>query len=149
MKANELRIGNYIASSGNPKNKETWVIGKVHYISSLNAKFEQIEVETEEEFTWFFKDSYFGIPLTEEWLLKFGFEKVDVNEQYEISCSINERKSVINVSIEDEVVIDVHTYNPKDKYGAWLNTPNKHVHQLQNLYHALTGEELKTLIRYK
>jgi hypothetical protein len=65
------------------------------------------------------------IPLTEEWLLRFGFEKKYKNYEmgdfmfFKGSCSrISYKLSLIGINI-------------------------KHVHQLQNLYFALTGEELK------
>ena len=123
MKATDLRIGNWIASGANHQNIETWVIGKVHSISCLNSQFEQIEVETEEEFTWFFKDNYFGIPLTEEWLVKFGFDKYQSN-----IC-------LLNISLE---------WDNKGRYFfQWYDvTYLEYVHQLQNLYFALTGNEL-------
>jgi len=37
MKASEIRIGNLIASSGNKEDIETWVIGEVISISSLDS----------------------------------------------------------------------------------------------------------------
>jgi hypothetical protein len=142
MKANELRIGNIIASSGNPRNVETWVIGKVVSISSLESQFEQIEVETDEEFTWFFKDSYFGIPLTEEWLLKFGFtfwvDELGIKAFYlvygiEYFCVATNGFWQLRSGL-------------KNNDSAWRMGNNypflKYVHQLQNLYFALTGEEL-------
>jgi hypothetical protein len=57
---------------------------------------------------------YKPILLTEEWLLKFGFVK-DKLTNYDWY------KGDFEICIHDI----------------------KHVHQLQNLYHALTGEELK------
>jgi hypothetical protein len=150
IKASDLRIGNYIASSGNHDNTETWVVGKVHSIGSMNSQFEQLEIETEEEMTWFFKDSYFGIPLTEKWLLDLGFEKWTwcndcafmplffgdslycrfYNNEWHIKrMKVGRDKKCVFGKTEGKYVL------PKGKI--------KYVHQLQNLYYALTATELK------
>lgn len=131
IQANELRIGNIIASSANQANKETWVIGKVHSISSIDAKFEQIEVETDESFTWFFKDNYFGIPLTEDWLVKFGFKNEKLNRY---------RLGKLLIALESDSYKKGRVY-----YNSWAikERKPKYVHSLQNLYFALTGKELE------
>ena len=59
------------------------------------------------------------IPLTEEWLLKFDCKKIWVFEIF------GDNKRGFHISTE---------------YGEWIFL--KYVHQLQNLYFALTGEEL-------
>jgi hypothetical protein len=75
-----------------------------------------------------------GITLTEEWLLKFGYSQ-DRN-----GYSLEDKNSLsFSVTAEGE-------YKPcwNDRVlSAGLTT--KYVHQLQNLYFALTGEELTTL----
>lgn len=77
--------------------------------------------------------------LTEEWLLKFGFKNVDdeidfsqwrINDEipFQIFGNGSDRQEPFNYALEfdhDEKLIEI-----------------KHVHQLQNLYFALTGEEL-------
>lgn len=63
------------------------------------------------------------IPLTEEWLLKFGYDLITEN-YYAISGHL--------IWICNDLFIC-------DKNGIIL----KHVHQLQNLYFALTGCELE------
>lgn len=68
------------------------------------------------------------IQLTEEWLLKFGFNK---NITIDLYPTFN--KGVINVN--DGIVYIVN-------FGFVNHI--KYVHQLQNLYLSLTGEELKT-----
>jgi hypothetical protein len=75
------------------------------------------------------------IPLTEEWLEKFGFEKTSG-----ISYSSGEEKRT-NIWRKDKF-----TYNG---WNGWWVMKRKfsgknlqHVHQLQNLYYALTGEQL-------
>ncbi len=123
MKANELRIGNFVASG--VSYSKTSSIGKVLEIGNLEREFEQIYCECEESFDWFFKDNYCGIPLTEEWLLKFGFDKKDKSYIKNSFLFINNNsiyKFLYKLSIIESEV--------------------KYVHQLQNLYFALTGEEL-------
>lgn len=76
-------------------------------------------------------NKYEPIPLTEEWLVKFGFTK-DKNLFFHDKCSY----------------IQSDAYNCGGGFGYCLNDEKidflhiKYVHQLQNLYFALTGEEL-------
>jgi hypothetical protein len=79
----------------------------------------------------------YPIPLTEEWLLKFGFQEKDRRQN----------RFIKNDDFELEFQGD------KVAYCVWggEDAPHltqffghcKHVHQLQNLYFALTGEELE------
>jgi len=74
------------------------------------------------------------IPLTEEWLLKFGFEMINSSPiNYKIyrlkDISFNVIKDS-NIKLYDKIV-----YSEQYRYI-------ESVHQLQNLYFALTGEEL-------
>jgi len=71
------------------------------------------------------------IPLTEEWLLKFGFEK---------------RKKLIGLLVFSKSGFDLHFVNGKWEFyvmgSSCILTEIEYVHQLQNLYFALTNEEL-------
>ncbi len=69
------------------------------------------------------------IPLNTNWLLKLGFEYNDNIGLYQ--------KDGFDVDIEDGVYC--HFY--LNEYGDWYKDI-EYVHQLQNLYFALTGEEL-------
>jgi hypothetical protein len=112
MKANELRIGNWYDYNGKPK---------------------QVTPNTIEE-VWIAERTWCKpIPLTEKWLLKFGFEKV-----------FNQYKKVTNVDTRNGknvpfIVLDLDGFEYDD---LRLQTKLNYVHQLQNLYFALTGEEL-------
>lgn len=74
------------------------------------------------------------IPLTEEWLLKFGFKK---------------RKNRHLFHWENKIVISEYKdefenfFYPKTGYDIRFSNEIKYVHQLQNLYFALTGTHLK------
>ena len=65
------------------------------------------------------------IPLTEEWLLKFGFEKTSLHYL---------KKDGIIIQSED---------NYFECFLGSIVVKLQWLHQLQNLYFALTGEELK------
>ena len=120
MKANELRIGNYILHEPTIDDWEEIIIT----LPSLL----QVDISPE---------SYCGIPLTEEWLLNFGFETytTEKSKVYKLG----------NFMV---------TYVLKGRFAGnkYLKAFNisfsefghiKHVHTLQNLYFALTGEELQ------
>ncbi|MBC9913179.1 hypothetical protein [Chitinophaga varians] len=79
------------------------------------------------------------IPLTEEWLLNLGFSK---GQRYEYRIDLFK-------IFGDELIIDM------EYYGDYRLQPGntsiehqtvggscRHVHQLQNIYFALTGQEL-------
>jgi hypothetical protein len=106
IKANELRMGNLILKNGN-----------LHYTNYMTIRDVYGRSVTD-------KVKFEPIPLTEEWLFKFGF--VYLNEHGWIKNNVFD--FLLNSSFE---------------LDWYENAPCKHVHQLQNLYFALTGEELK------
>ncbi len=71
---------------------------------------------------------YKGIPITEEWLLNLGFESNPYQDRYEHASGIN-----------------VECDKTKGITDLWIERfPHiKHIHQIQNLHHALTGKELE------
>ena len=76
------------------------------------------------------------ISLTEEWLLRFGFEKIG---GYLWDCKkLGENRFLNNPFSPTH--FEVRGFIPKSHI--------QYVHQLQNLYFALTGEEL-TIKRYE
>jgi hypothetical protein len=132
LKANDLRIGNYITSGVNGIFRDDLMfIGKVLEIGNEEREFEQIYCECEESFEWFFKGNYFGIPLTEKWLLKFGFEWSILHQAH----YLNGFDFVIDICEHYSRVI-------KYRRNGEVITRIEYVHQLQNLYIAITGEEL-------
>ncbi len=121
MKANELRIGNKVSFEGSIVTVNTISDDEVTFSDYASFDYPQIE-------------DISGIELTEEWLVRFGgYYLDDDNEFIRIlilnSIKIHSKKSD-NFSIAEMFIgVDI-----KFRY----------VHQLQNLYFALTGEELKT-----
>ena len=74
------------------------------------------------------------IPLTEEWLVKLGFEKTYESAfrlKYDLPCNF----IGFDFSKTEDKSMDGLRF-----YGRYFKI--KYVHQLQNLYFALTGEEL-------
>jgi hypothetical protein len=113
MKASELRIGNLIY------NKQ----GNIVYVNTNHLTLLSYGIENE----------FNPIPLTEEWLLKFGFE-VSGGE-------ISYNKNKLSIYFGDTILSGK---NGRTYWNSWtiLEESPKYVHQLQNLYFALTGEEL-------
>jgi len=101
MKSNELRIGNYYDNNGR--------------IMTITPSVIQDVFESER--VWCKQ-----IPLTEEWLLKFGFNGWDLYKYTLIRTNGNFFVEGCNEPIAKNIYF---------------------VHQLQNLYFALTNEELK------
>jgi hypothetical protein len=115
MKATELRIGNYV------NNKERLdVVTCLEYVT-----FEDITNVRGQYYEVFIPEP---IPLTEEWLLKFGFE----------SDEIEWWNGILSIGICKEGL----RYLPTEKINFRVGIVLQYVHQLQNLYFALTNEEL-------
>ena len=121
MKATELRIGNLV----NYNNQQCEIS------ASDFAVFEMYEKKKLE------LTSYTPIPLTEEWLLKFGFESKykSVNMQWSFGGLELEQ-----ISDEDD---DGNSIPQEEIFYYDWKFKVKYVHQLQNLYFALTEKELK------
>ena len=134
MQANELRIGNYV-THGNEK------LCKV--ISIENDKAELSYDGESNGISWhYFKKVHpfiEPIPLTEEWLVKFGFEKKeDLNSKdYPFAHSIFTKSSKSRLCNEFKIGANQNGFHFYSM--VYIN----YIHQLQNLYFALTGEELE------
>lgn len=76
------------------------------------------------------------IPLTEEWLVKFGFEKANTKKKQYFRF--------VNRGMRLRVLRGIKRvgYNFFATSGGFY-FDCQYIHQLQNLYFALTGEELK------
>lgn len=132
MKASELRIGNYIMARSDNVIEQVLKIEK----NKINAC----------NYTYFEP-----IPLTEEWLIKFNFTKEDNKEtvhhgnffskwimDYKYCFAFAEFRKDWGFYQEYTDPIDLKEIGKK----YFISCGIKHVHQLQNLYFALTGEEL-------
>jgi len=129
--AKDLRIGNWINLS---LRQDLPIYGKVLSIGSLEQEFEQVYCECEESFEWAFKDNYTGIPLTPEILEKCGFERgiKSINEGLELQIDFYKNSIDARITLLDNF--------DGDRSADIIET--KYLHELQNLYYALTKQEL-------
>jgi hypothetical protein len=120
MKAEELMVGNYIYWDIPQKQN------KPHRVISISEKrILTLPVSAPDSI-----DEYKPIPLTEEWLVRFGFENC-INGWW----SENE---LFNVKFIDN---DIEIYlSGSDNDLAYKKI--KYVHQIQNLYYIIIGEHL-------
>ncbi len=126
--ASHLRIGNYVSKTlpgGTP----------IEYPIDVTDFYWEVESALPDNEYW---DMFSGIPLTEDWLVKFGFEYDERNCLYSILVNPIEEE-YFKVSGENG------SFHPRVCYDNYYPHPYKvitTVHQLQNLYFALTGKEL-------
>lgn len=117
IKSTELRIGNHfewseLASMGRDYDK----------VDFNNIKYHQ-----------FFEP----IPLTEEWLIKLGFEKI-VDNEFTLRYDLK-KDPRFDYSLPKH---NLKTFGLRF-YGSDFFNVVKYVHQLQNIYFALTNTELE------
>ena len=130
IQANELRVGNLVTINETALHFDGAGKDETFCISEIKeevVKFKGFHTS----------ELYSGIepiPLTEEWLLKFGFEK-----------SKNPNKTPSWVWKKDQETWFYETWKNRDIFVngfiRWMKDIQS-VHQLQNLYFALTGTEL-------
>lgn len=118
MGSKEFRLGNLI----NYCNGGVFKVIGIHEFG--------LDVEDDNETTYMEYEEFEPIPLTEEWLVIFGFIQDNGS-----MCWRNE--------IDSEIMI---VYETLPKFFRFYPRTNKieYVHQLQNLFFALCGEELIT-----
>lgn len=133
MKANELRIGNLVNVPR--EDQSPFRIDAFEHLSSTYIKVKMIHPEFGDKMhplTWYDEDLT-PIQLTEEWLLKFGFEKIEDTSWY------------FEYRIDKKNII---SFDKDHKEYSYFNLSSrlcqlKYVHQLQNIYFSLTQQELK------
>jgi len=129
MTVNELRIGNWLIDYENK-------IGKVKSIEDYNV----LKVVSNEGvlISYCEIELYKPIPLTEEILFKCGFKKTEILGSYNIGSFTFHSQRPCNDSAKFTLVTEIYFC------GRSVLVVNgvKHLHQLQNLYFALTNQEL-------
>lgn len=129
MKATELRLGNLYQWLH--EEHETFEVVDIYFLTTQ----EIYDKDPEDEIFcrgWWPEP----IPLDREWLARLGFKQKYTSDPQESNCS------------EVYFIGDfcLHTTNDSSKFFFYsyenLMCEIKSVHQLQNLYYALTGEEL-------
>ena len=123
MDAEELRIGNLI----------NWKDEIEYYVTTIGDSGDICLINNDEVISTELKYCS-PIPLTEEWLLKFGFRVMGNNFFIDLDFEVGKRykKDDLQVWYIDDGI-------------RTLEIELIHVHQLQNLVFALTGEELKNV----
>ena len=120
IKANDLRIGNWV----------TDYYGSNGTLVSIH-KGGSYRVEVDETITAWGEENIKGIPLTPEILEKCGFEKS--SDPYGGYLSQQLENGKLRIAQDDNGFY----------HDAGFSKPRiNHLHQLQNLYFALTGTEL-------
>ena len=117
MKANDLRAGNLVKSK---------LLGTEHKVLGVYKN----KIWTDLQESWSDIEDFEGVVITEERLLKFGFERQENNWKtlnlYFATISW-ERLAGIAFSFDKESIYLPHI---------------QHIHQIQNFYFALTNQEL-------
>ena len=126
MKASELRIGNYIKLMFNYEDYETIQV----------TSDELVDVDKK-------RADYEPFPLTEDWLYKFGFKNIDKGGNDYITYTDPNHDYYLQLDVRRKdnkyLILD----NSFDDLRAFSMVDIEYVHQLQNLYFTLTGNELK------
>jgi hypothetical protein len=113
MLRSELRVGNLLDYNG-----KTIIVDTIYY-DQINLDFT--------DFSGIKFEALKGIPISEEWLLKFGLKFVKKDESDLFVCTVE--------------TYDFYYSDVLNSY-FFLRVEIEYVHQLQNLYFALTGKEL-------
>lgn len=122
MKANELRIGNFVQR-------------KKQVLKVLNVQWDKVLLKGYPAGNRYFKlNNIEPIKLTEDWLLKLGFQPFK-NNQYWFRIGIN--GNTLNVSLSGNA--EIESFN---REIVQLSDICENLHQLQNLFFSLAGKEL-------
>ena len=119
MKSNEFRLGNLVNFL-----ERVIVVSQPDIENMVRMEFAEGVIS----------ELYQPILLTEEWLLKLGFERT-YNSQFRLKYNLPCDFIGFDISKTEEKSMEGFRY-----FGHYIKI--KYVHQLQNLYFALTGQEL-------
>lgn len=122
MKAAELRIGNLL----NPVVKGFVLNSENHAVDYSTIGLVNGDVHSGEI-------KFIGIPLNKEWYEKLGFRRVDHIDGYSFWTLSKSRKNDCHIDI----------YDNKTTFMGYLVNKCEYVHQVQNLYFSVKGEEIK------
>lgn len=139
MKENDLRIGNWVNINNTPHQ-----IYRIDYKEVNLIKMGYLAICGIEKLQ--------PIELTEELLMKIGFEKIEIIEKqlymYYKKVSIDNCDYLLDFRVmpKDECIV-LYVMKKEDAdvdYSTIFYNDNiKYLHQLQNAYYCLTGQELE------
>ena len=126
MDSKEIRVGNYVFDSANKILHIDWFENDK---ACMRMMVNDIQVHPLTDYIKYLRP----IPLSDLWLLRFGFEKSIENDET-LPC-YKKGKYTVALCL-------------KNKWQFWIRTVDiynspQYVHQLQNIMFDLTGEELK------
>lgn len=135
MQVNELRIGNYL-------NHINYDFHEDEIIPDGTYDLHIVDIETlmflEGKMDYYTKSGFQPIPLTEEFILKFGFEDITGIDY------------ILNIDVDFKIILipadGFYCQLDKAEHSGWQSVSlNKieYVHQLQDLHFALTQTELR------
>ena len=130
LDSKNLRIGNYLFDENNEiyaiSGYSLWQLSVKEHHKSFN--------EISKEFK--------RIPISEEWLLKFGFSRHHADYYNDVLLL----KDVVNINTGvqyDYFSVKIYPNELGSAQSVKGDLHIKYVHQLQNLYHSLCGKELE------
>jgi len=131
MEANELRIGNLVFDDHSGR----MIVSAINPYDGMYNHESGVYLCKNNNLPsgYYFLKDIRPIELTEDWLIMFGFE--NIGSVYKIGelNALNNRDLELVLCTEDNII----------SYNDYLH-PILYVHQLQNLYFAITGKELIT-----
>ncbi len=129
MKANEFRVTNLVLNDG--------IANAIIMIG-----YDSVELVTPQGNTITARlDLIQPIPITEEWLLRFGFSDKEYKIGY-IGIDIKYETTITDFVLTKPAVLGVWQENYTWEHVKYRFTELQYIHQLQNLYFSLTGQEL-------
>lgn len=139
IKTNELRLGNYVFDNENISMQIAKIETEKYTDWNSGNTFNAI---LEKDGQYYESDVMNYIPLTEKWLLEFGFNK-DYKKGY-IGKDFSNQDFVL---AEPFVMGEWQKgYAFEFTAGGWSKYKEfNYVHELQNFYFAMTGEDLLTV----
>lgn len=126
----DYRIGNLVYDDEN-------IICRIEQLNSqkIGSFCKVISLENKRDV---YNSNIYAIQSNEEWLLKFGAKKLkNINSGVDLFClKIGYQYITIAIHFSNDIVLKVFTNLGGIEISVF------YVHQIQNLYFALTGEEL-------
>lgn len=133
VKPQELRIGNWVLANGKVTEVESVSEFGINTQIYLGAPGEGGSFEYDFRFD---RDKIEGILITEELLLRFGFRK----SENRFFLHVGKKSYFTYIEFDAYDNIGKFSYCHDDERGCYQ--PIEYVHQLQNLFYWLSGEEL-------
>lgn len=128
MEAKNFRIGNFV--NAKTTEDEFNVVKEIGF--SDNQRGYYLRLKNINHGVWLEhndEDLIIGIPITEKWLVNLGFEKGFYYEKGFLKLSNGKKRTLVRYVISDSESVSIATI--------------QFVHELQNLFFAITGKELE------